>query len=472
MGYFSDNNINMFREVVEESIEKLTSEFRRSGRPIQFSFRDAISRWVKRSDKYTHQIHSYPAKLIAYIPIFFLSHPLYGKERKYLLDPFAGTGTVLLEGIIHPFHPMNTLGVEINPLARLVSKVKTTPLDPKSLAETAQDLIIAIKSSRIQPELPELRNIDFWFKPKAQRDLARIKHQIDCLADPDHKDFFLVCLSSIIRRVSLADNKIGPPVLLKNITYSNLNQTRKVMRDLQDKHNPDSIKYFEEQVKANIKRMADFYDSFNGQVKSQIIWDDIKTLQKGRYKKAGEIDKSKASRLPLIDLVITSPPYINAQKYIRTLKFEMVLLGLVPYDQLQDLDRSLVGTERICERDSLDLIKTGDKLADATIEWIYKKSRKRAAIVGRFYRDMALSMKNIHRVMRRGGRFVLVIGNNLVFDKRVKNYQILANIARDQIGFHVDFIARDEIRSHGFITKRHDTSGIISDEWVISLSKH
>lgn len=473
MSYFSDNNVDLFREVVEGSIGKLTSKFQRSSRPVRFSFRDASSRWIRRSDKYTHQIHSYPAKLIAYIPIFFLSHPLYGKRRKYLLDPFAGTGTVLMEGIIHPFHPMNTLGVEINPLARLVSKVKTTPLDPKDLIEAAQDLMGAIKRSRIQRGLPELFNIDFWFKPKAQRGLARIKYHIDRLTDPDHKDFFLVCLSSIIRRASLADKKIGPPVLLKNITYSNQTHTRGVMRELEEKHNPDSIRYFEEEVAANIKRMADLYNSFNkGKVKSQIIWDDIRTLRKGKYTKVGELDKFRARRLPLVDLVITSPPYINAQKYIRTLKFEMVLLGLVPYDQLQDLDQSLVGTERIYEKDYFDLIQTGDKLADNTIKRIYKKSRKRAAIVGRFYQDMAQGMKNIHEVMRPGGRFVLVIGNNLVFNRRVQNHQILANIARDQIGFHVDFIARDEIRSRGLITKRHETSGIIGDEWVISLSKH
>jgi DNA modification methylase len=245
------------------------------------------------------------------------------------------------------------------------------------------------------------------------------------------------------------------------------------MRELEEKHNPDPVRYFEEEVAVNIKRMADLYDLINnGKVKSQIIWDDIRTLRKGKYTKVGEIDKFRARHLPLVDLVITSPPYINAQKYVRTLKFEMVLLGLVPYDQLQDLDQSMIGTERIYEKDCFDLIKTGDKLADTTLEWIYKKNRKRATIVARFYQDMAQGMKNIHGVMRPGGRFVLVIGNNLVFNQRVQNHQILANIARDQIGFHVDFIARDEIRSRGLITKRHDTSGIIGDEWVISMSKH
>ncbi len=473
MSYFSNDNVELFREIVGESVEKLTSRFQKSSQPVRFSFRDASSRWIRRSDKYTHQIHSYPAKLIAYIPIFFLSHSSYANKSGYLLDPFAGTGTVLLEGIIHPFHPMNTLGVEINPLARLVSKVKTTPLDPTNLREAGQDLITAIKRSQVKPALPDFFNIDFWFKPKAQRGIAKIKHYIDRLTNLDHKDFFLVCLSSIIRRTSLADKKIAPPVLLKDITYSNESHTRRVQIELKEKYNPDPVKYFEEEVANNINRMADLYNAFeNGALKSHIIWDDVRTLRKGKYTSQGQLNKSRATSLPPVDLAITSPPYINAQKYIRTLKFELVLLGLVEYDRLFELDKSLVGTERIYEKDYLDLIKVGDKVADTTIERIYKKDRKRAAIVGRFYQDMTQGMKSIFEVMRRGGRFVLVIGNNLVFNRMVQNHQILANIARDQVGFDVDFIARDEIRSRGLITKRHETSGIIGDEWVISMSKN
>ena len=378
-----------------------------------------------------------------------------------------------LDALIHPSHHTNTLGVEINPLASWASKVKTTPQDPEDIHEAGQDLITALKRSRIRPDLPNFFNVDFWFKPKAQRAIAKIKYHIDRLTGSDHKDFFLVCVSSIIRRTSLADKKIGPPVLLKNITYSDEAHTKRVQSEIKEKHNPDPVRYFEEEVATNIDRMADLYNAFdNVALKSQIIWDDVRTLRKGKYTSGGQLNKYRATELPPIDLAITSPPCINAQKYIRTLKFELVLLGLVEYDRLLEMDKCLVGTERIYKKDYLDLIKVGDRLADTTIERIYKKNRKRAAIVGKFYQDMTHGMKRIHEVMKPGARFVLVIGNNLIFNQRVQNHQILANIARDQVGFDVDFIARDEIRSRGLITRRHGTSGIIGDEWVISLSKN
>jgi hypothetical protein len=60
---------------IGKSIDKLKEVYWRKKRPVHFDFRNACNKWVKRSDKYTHSIHRYPAKLIPYIPIFFLFDP-------------------------------------------------------------------------------------------------------------------------------------------------------------------------------------------------------------------------------------------------------------------------------------------------------------------------------------------------------------------------------------------------------------
>lgn len=177
-------------ENVAKYIKQIKSDFRRHREPVNFSFRDICSKWIKRSDKYTHLIHSYPAKLMPYIPIFFLFDPSYANKKGYLMDPFAGTGTVLLEGIIHPFNKMNTLGVEINPLARLISKVKTTPLDLVALQKKARELIANIQTTSRHAEIPKFPNINFWFKEKAQIDLAKIRYRIERLENSHFKDFF------------------------------------------------------------------------------------------------------------------------------------------------------------------------------------------------------------------------------------------------------------------------------------------
>ena len=177
------------------SITDLISEYKRGRNPIKFSFRNACNQWVKRSDKYTHLIHKYPAKLLPYIPIFFLFDPNFKDRNGYLLDPFAGTGTVLLESLIHPYHRMNVLGIEINPLARLISKVKTNPLNVNIIRRNAKALISQIKTSSDRAIIGDFPNFDLWFTSKAQRELSKIKYQIDRLKESKYKDFFLVCFS-------------------------------------------------------------------------------------------------------------------------------------------------------------------------------------------------------------------------------------------------------------------------------------
>jgi hypothetical protein len=227
-----------------------------------------------------------------------LFDPEYKNNNGSLLDPFAGTGTVLLEGIIHPYNKMNAFGVEINPLARLISKVKTTPLNKSVVEKEAENLLSSIRKTRRQFEIPQLPNMDLWFTKRAQRDLSRIKHHIECLRNSKYKDFFRVCFSSIIRRSSLADPKISPPVILKEIEYSDKRQTENVRKQIIEKQNPKTIEYFKEEIEKNIKRMSEFSIVMkNETVQSQIVWDDVKTLKKGNYTHKGQIDKSCATEM-------------------------------------------------------------------------------------------------------------------------------------------------------------------------------
>jgi len=116
-------------EFIDSKLIQAIRRFGQDQEPELVSFRQWCSdwSWAKRSDVYTHQIHSYPAKLLAYIPIVFLSSSI-ANANDIVLDSFAGTSTVGLECLTHDFSPRNYYGVEINPLARLIGKVKTKPL--------------------------------------------------------------------------------------------------------------------------------------------------------------------------------------------------------------------------------------------------------------------------------------------------------------------------------------------------------
>src|SRR5574341_340546 len=275
-------------EWIDGNLEAKRKQFAQTGRAQLVSFREWCEEWdwARRSDVYTHLLHSYPAKLLAYVPIAFLTSSLIQPDD-LVMDSFAGTGTVLLECMVHKFMPRDCYGVEINPLARLIAKVKTTPLEPSRVEILAQQLYSLIDSTPAAP-LPEFESRDFWFREAAQKDLARIRYCIQKLeASPDEKDFFRVCFSSIIRDMSRADPDVAPPVLLKPEKFPKKRQAE-IYRMLWRKQKAKAIVLIKGKLAANLRMMKDLVEAL-GQppaARSRIIWDDARNMKIGRYVEA------------------------------------------------------------------------------------------------------------------------------------------------------------------------------------------
>ena len=472
----------MVSDVVDRVVttfDQKRKAFLKNLRPQQISFRKLCSEWpwAKRSDAYTHQIHRYPAKILPYIPITILSNPFLASEEDLVMDPFAGTGTVLLESMIHPYFKRNSVGIEINPLARLIAKVKTTPLKIEHLEEAAGKLLTEIQNYTGKINVPRFTNIDFWFSKKAQIELTKIRDCIEQAVDsPDSRDFFWVCFSSIVREVSLADPGIPPPVLLKAERFKdNPKRMKKIEQIIDKKRNPKPVLSFRKSISKNLKRLEKINripEIETKQVKATMIWDDARFPNWGELTEKGMLDKSncKSIESKSIGIVITSPPYMSAQKYVRTTKFELLWLGIAEESDLYDIDRRTIGSERVHKQEYKDLLCTGFSQIDAIVEDIYRKNPERAYIVAKYYVDMQMVMKHVYRMLRDDGRFILVIGDNKVCSRIVENHVFMPQIA-EEIGFNLEMVLVDEIKSRGMITKRHKTGGLMLNEWVIVLRK-
>jgi DNA modification methylase len=92
--------------------------------------------------QFTHGFHLYPARM----------HPEIAKRliakyavdtKKVVFDPFMGSGGVLVESLLHG---NNAIGIDLNPFAVLLSKVKTTPIEPGKLQKTYEKLITKAKT--------------------------------------------------------------------------------------------------------------------------------------------------------------------------------------------------------------------------------------------------------------------------------------------------------------------------------------
>jgi len=83
----------------------------------------------------THGIHKFPAKFFPELPRYLIRK--YSKPGGYVLDPMCGSGTTVLEAMLNK---RIGIGLDIDPIALLITKVKTTPIERESL-KTAGTLL-------------------------------------------------------------------------------------------------------------------------------------------------------------------------------------------------------------------------------------------------------------------------------------------------------------------------------------------
>jgi hypothetical protein len=468
----------MMRKIAEYGLEYLNKEYTQKGRaPIIFDFRGACSCLLNdnKDNRYIQYIHYYPGRIFPYIPLYLLSFNDFAHLDGYLLDPFAGSGTILLESIINPFVKRNSIGVDINPLARLISKVKTTPLDFSKIEQLMQAIQSLYKHTiNGKDYIPDFKNRELWFSYNAIKKLAKLKHAIENLdVDSDFKDFFWICFSSIIRKVAKADPYIPPPVVLKPEKYRNNPRKYECLKKfLKETENPNVWELFKDNVNSN-KDKLDILNRFNElkdeKIKSEIVWDDARDIKKGRLSVCGRINKKFAGKVPsnTIDIVFTSPPYLTAQKYIRTNKLELFWLGYSD-EEVNYLEKMSIGTERI--KKDLEYASLGIKSIDSLIDYVLPKSYERGLMIYKYFKDMLEALKEMHRLLRNNGYAILVVGDNKVLDKRVDTYRLLVDTAVS-IGFTEICILKDTIRNRSMMTKRNGTGGLIKNEYVAILKK-
>jgi DNA modification methylase len=405
---------------------------------VSINFKKEL-KFLNTKERASHNMHKFPAKLIPHIPYFFIRSLTSPGET--VLDVFCGSGTVLVESMLAG---RNCVGTDINPLCRLITKVKTTPLKEKELQLATNKLFTKLTENiRLKP--PKFLNIDYWFSKHAQHSLTKIKWAIDtCDFSDEIRDFFYVCFSSIVRKSSNADPRIGPPVFSKHLKEK-INKGRRVY----------PISYFKQEVIKNTKRIQEFSSLCFQNCRSQILSDDARKL---------------SLKDETVDLVITSPPYMSAQKYFRSTRLELLWLGLVTEQELRNLDSQIIGTERIRSIEYSKLQRTGIDEVDTLAERLYQIDKLRTAVMVKYFKDLQFVFKEIFRCLKCGKFFVLVIGNNEIRGIRIPAHLIAAKLA-ENIGFEKELMMVDEIKSRGLMTKRNKTAGLINSEWILVFRK-
>jgi DNA modification methylase len=447
-GYDAENTSQAYRS--------LEARYERDHRAIKVDFRRLVSA-PSKVERATHLLHTYPAKLLAHIPFFFLANDLLCEPGGIVIDPFGGSGTVALEALLSG---RNAISADSNPFARLLTSVKTMPLDHVRLGAASKRLISRIPVAESEFDA-DVVNLEHWFYPHVVRKLSQVRNAIYGTQDEQIRNFFWICFSATVRKVSLADPRLSVPVKIREGQYP-------VGHFLREK----SDRMFRRLRRVNV------HEVFNSILAQNLI----------RIERIASIDPSLKSfhnstdarslinadgrKLPnnSIDLVITSPPYPGAQKYIRACSLSLGWLGLCQADELPTLKRETIGREEFRKSELEVYQNTPVDSANRKLRVIAAKDPVRAAIAGAYLNEMHQVLVEVNRVLRPGGYMVLVIANGTISGESFYTERYL-RILGESLGLEVRLRLIDEIRSRGLMTKRNKTANMITREFVILFEK-
>lgn len=387
-----------------------------------------------RSNHTTHNFHSFPAKFPSQLPTKFILNLT--QYNDVVLDPMLGSGTTVLEAFLNN---RKGIGFDIDPLAIMISKVKTTHLQTRELNKFCFEILQNAKG-QIKEEREKLEHIlksrwdsktkqfiDYWFAQETQFELLALILQISKIQNEAIRTFFELAFSAIIITksggVSLAldlahtrphrakvifsrDNKVLFGEDLDKSKFPRLNILTKKLRS--------PFKEFEKRCIQNINSIFKYAP---GKVKPEINFGDAKSLPLE--------DES-------VDLIVTSPPYAsNAIDYMRAHKFSLIWFGY-QIDDLSFKRKEYIGGE-VLTKIKYEVLPN---FTSDIVENISKLDFKRGKVLKRYYSEMTRTLMEMYRVLKSGKAAIVVVGNSVMRGKDTETQNCLAEIGRN-IGFEV-----------------------------------
>jgi tRNA G10 N-methylase Trm11 len=340
-------------------------------------------------------IHPFAARMAPEIAFAALR----GLEKNALiLDPMSGSGTVMRTISELGFRG---LAFDIDPLAVMMSGVWTAKVSPESFKKELRTLLNKVSSLSdgeirlpwIDEHIPTQNFIAFWYAPAQIRDLRKLSYQINIKATRYAAVFKLALSRLIITKTTGAS-------LAADISHSRPHKVR-VTNDF------DVLSEFERTCAGLLKMLCP--EKLLGNV--AVKMGDARRLTKV---------KSNS-----VDLILTSPPYLNALDYMRGHRLSLVWLGH-RLDDLSAIRSSSVGAERA--PDIFANIPLAEELT-LKMQDVKDLPAGKRNMIYRYALDMNEIMKESARVLKKGKHAVFVIGNSTVRGVRVENTLIAEGAA-------------------------------------------
>ncbi|MFA4647078.1 DNA methyltransferase [Pyrococcus kukulkanii] len=396
-------------------------------RRVEISFRDV---YPALSTTYaSHGMYYYPARFIPQVVRFFIEK--YTKEGDWLLDPFAGSGTVGVEALITN---RNALCLDLNPIIEPLLEAKTyLPKSPPDISQYRQ-----LNNAPIFK--PKWSRIEEWYPPE----FLEVLEKLWGIYYENPHPLTLIALFKTSRRFSLADDQV--PKIFRS------KKKRIEIEKMLKSENPYKLilDFFEKSVRNVYKASAEFKTYYKG----------------GTCIARGHIDIVNYKLDREVNHLITSPPYGMAHEYIRSFKLELAWLG---YDDKQIRKLSKLEIPYRHEK-TIPPIEIHSKTYERYYNIIEKKNPKLVRVYEKYFTSV---LGVFERLGSRITDYLAIFVGNASFSGIDPPYDIIFTEHLEEEGFEHVITYVDVIKSRKLFRNRKNASpsGIETEHLVVLKAK-
>ena len=426
--------LTLFRPNTETDIPKDDST---SDEIELVSFRELVPE-INDTGYLTHAIFAYPAKFIPQVVRYAIN--TYTKEGDWIVDPFAGSGTVGVEAYLCK---RNAVLLDLNLLLNHIMPLKIYSgkdrLDEADLCKLLDDM-----RESSHPFIPAWSNVTYWYAPEILEVLSRYWGFINNMGGGVHSTIIKSALLKVNRRFSYTEDRT--PKLAKS--KRKLNVIAELLKENWREQLDEMVYSLSLKTLNNLNDFVMHTKPHQNKVTPEIHWQ-------------GGVDSSYVAVPRECDALITSPPYLQAQEYIRSTKMDLFWLGHTE-EEIQELSRLEIPyrkADRLIQTETLDKIRKRLTRGDL---------QKR---LDSYFCHTVNALENSMNQLKPSAAACIFVGNPRVDGIIVELWHILAEYFTER-GFVFEKVYEDKIKARKlFGARKNKNPDGMKSEFLLILRK-
>ncbi len=398
------------------------------------SFRELVPE-ITDTGYLTHAIVSYPAKFIPQVVRYAIN--IYTKENDWIIDPFAGSGTVGVEAYLCK---RNAVLLDLNLLLNHIMPLKVYRGKERLSKGQLCELLDGMQDNAKHRFQPSWSNVDYWYAPEILELLSHYWGFIHSI----EQNVYTGIIKSALLKVS------------KNFSYTE-HRTPKLARSKRKLAAIEEL--LSENWREQLKEIV--YDHSFKTLRSINDFVTLTQHHRNQIDFRGGVDSSYVDVPRECDALITSPPYLQAQEYIRSTKLYLYWLGHTD-EEIQELSRLEIPyrkADRVIHTETLDKVR--NKLT-------------RADLLNRldsYFCHTINALENSMNRLKPNVSACIFVGNPRIDGITVELWRILVEYFSER-GFRFEKVYEDRIKTRQLfgVRKNKNPDGMKS-EYLLVLRK-